>query len=469
MKKFLSILLAILMLAVMLPVTAMAEEVNYVTLELTYGSKVSAEAIAAAKAMYENEQYTTCKAANEAYMALFGVTWKNGCLDVTDNTAPLHEYRGASGSVTEVKYYIHGTLAGFTSLLSSGNQIDCTIGGNHQIFRTSYSIIGVNNADGSKAKLTDGNVQAYVAGGYDNMYTSYGKLTIDNIEFATTNSTTVGASAANGTVGSTNTATGEMEIKNCKFNGRLYVYDNFENTGMAYNIHDNVFDGTNYSGDSNAYPIFAQCKGGNALNIKNNNISGYARGINIDHANVKAVIEGNTISVTDPGRSCIQLSSLTTATIKNNTMNLTGGNAITLHEKLLNCAKPEITVSGNAINGSGYLIYDDATANNKSFTNDNLTLTITKDNTVAKTVDITQGVKGSTKYGMSEIVKTSVEDNVVPGGSTGGTIVIITPTEDTSKTEPEKNPTTGANDMVAAAVALMAVSALGMAVLTRKK
>ena len=470
MKKFLSILLAILMLAVMLPVTAMANEVNYVTLELTYGSNVSDEAIAAAKAMYENKQYTTCKAANEAYMALFGVTWEKGYLDVTDNTAPLHEYRGTSGSVTEVKYYIHGTLAGFTSLQSNGNQIDCTIGGNHEIFRTSYSIIGVNNTDGSKAKLTDGNVQAYVAGGYDSMYTSYGKLTIDNIEFETTKSTTVGASAANATEGSTNTAAGEMEIKNCKFNGRLYAYDNFENTGMTYNIHDNVFDGTNYSGDNNAYPIFAQCKGGNTLNIKNNNISGYARGINIDHANVKAVIEGNTISVTDSGRSCIQLSSLTTATIKNNTMNLTGGNAITLHEKLLNCAKPEITVSGNAINGTGYLIYDDATANNKSFTNDNLTLTITEDNTVAKTVDITQGVKGSTKYGMSEIVKTKVENNVVPGGSTGGTIVIVPDrTEDTPKTEPEKNPTTGANDVVAAAVALMAVSALGAAVLTRKK
>ena len=470
MKKFLSVALAFLMLAVMLPVTAMAEEVNYVTLELTYGDNVSAEAIAAAKAMYENEQYTTCKAANEAYMALFGVTWEKGYLDVTDNTAPLHEYRGTSGSVTEVKYYIHGTLAGFTSLQSNGNQIDCTIGGNHQIFRTSYSIIGVNNTDGSKAKLTDGNVQAYVAGGYDSMYTSYGKLTIDNIEFETTKSTTVGASAANATEGSTNTAAGEMEIKNCKFNGRLYVYDNFENTGMTYNIHDNVFDGTNYSGDSNAYPIFAQCKGGNTLNIKNNNISGYARGINIDHANVKAVIEGNTISVTDPGRSCIQLSSLTTATIKNNTMNLTGGNAITLHEKLLNCAKPEITVSGNAINGSGYLIYDDATANNKSFTNDNLTLTITKDNTVAKTVDTTKGVKDGEIYPLSEIVKTTVENNVVPGGSTGGTItIIVPPTEETKPAEDQKNPATGANDVVAAAVALMAVSALGAAVLTRKK
>ena len=48
-------------------------------------------------------------------------------------------------------------------------------------------------------------------------------------------------------------------------------------------------------------------------------------------------------------------------------------------------------------------------------------------------------------------------------------IIIDRPTEDTPKTEPEKNPSTGANDVVAAAVALMAVSALGMAVLARKK
>ena len=48
-------------------------------------------------------------------------------------------------------------------------------------------------------------------------------------------------------------------------------------------------------------------------------------------------------------------------------------------------------------------------------------------------------------------------------------IIIDRPAEDTPKTEPEKNPTTGANDVVAAAVALMAVSALGMAILARKK
>ena len=66
--------------------------------------------------------------------------------------------------------------------------------------------------------------------------------------------------------------------------------------------------------------------------------------------------------------------------------------------------------------------------------------------------------------------KASLLDPPTPPEEEGpSTIVIITPTEDTPKTEPEKNPSTGANDVVAAAVALMAVSALGAAVLTRKK
>ena len=53
---------------------------------------------------------------------------------------------------------------------------------------------------------------------------------------------------------------------------------------------------------------------------------------------------------------------------------------------------------------------------------------------------------------------------------TDGTITIIVPsTEETPKTDDQKNPTTGANDMVAAAAALMAVAALGMSILSRKK
>ena len=53
--------------------------------------------------------------------------------------------------------------------------------------------------------------------------------------------------------------------------------------------------------------------------------------------------------------------------------------------------------------------------------------------------------------------------------SSGSIVIIPDRTEDTPKTDNQKNPSTGANDVVAAAVALMAVSALGMAVLTRKK
>ena len=62
---------------------------------------------------------------------------------------------------------------------------------------------------------------------------------------------------------------------------------------------------------------------------------------------------------------------------------------------------------------------------------------------------------------------TNLPGTVLPSS---GSIVITTPSEDTTpKTDDQKNPSTGANDVVAAAVALMAVSALGMAVLTRKK
>ena len=50
---------------------------------------------------------------------------------------------------------------------------------------------------------------------------------------------------------------------------------------------------------------------------------------------------------------------------------------------------------------------------------------------------------------------------IVPGDTT--------PAETPKPAEDQKNPSTGANDMVAAAAALMAVAALGMSILSRKK
>ena len=85
-----------------------------------------------------------------------------------------------------------------------------------------------------------------------------------------------------------------------------------------------------------------------------------------------------------------------------------------------------------------------------------------------KAVLVVDGIKLAEKtFALDADEWADLPGTVLP--SSGSIVIIPDRTEDTPKTEPEKNPTTGANDMVAAAVALMAVSALGMAVLTRKK
>ena len=67
-----------------------------------------------------------------------------------------------------------------------------------------------------------------------------------------------------------------------------------------------------------------------------------------------------------------------------------------------------------------------------------------------------------------------VNGNEVPNGKTytvpsAPTIIIHTPTEDTPKADDQKNPSTGANDFVGVAAALAVVSLLGAAAVIRKK
>lgn len=439
MKKLLSVVLAVLMLAVMLPVSALAAE-GYVTVSGIKGFEGQqfasfAEAYAAIKPTMETlglGEETPVNA--EAFDALF--------TDVTDGKATL-TYT-ISGNVTYDE-------ASCKNLLTMGRKTSHYLTNERHLIN--FKFVGATGRD-SDTLTVNSNITL--------PYEWWGEKTTTSISFE---NLTITGTAPNGLYPTQDFFDGiNFKVNNCKLEG-IKIY-NCSNVGGSYTITNNIFDGTN--APQNAYAIHLQ---GNetaplTINISNNTISGYDRGINIDQKTAAATISNNNISVKDTGRSCIQLTRLASTKVENNTMNLTGGNAITLHEELLNCAKPEITVSGNTINGTGYLIYDDS---NGAFTNENLNLTITKDNTVAKTVNTTQGVKDGEIYPLSEIVKTTVENNVVPGGSTGGTIVIITPTEETPKTEPEKNPATGANDMVAAAVALMAVSALGAAVLTRKK
>lgn len=446
MKKLLSVVLALLMLTVMLPITAVAEE-NYVMISGITG--------------VENEKYASFEAAYNAIKLKLEALCKSDALGQGGTTAEefdaLFSNCDGNGNAT-LTYTICGNITydelNLPKLLTFGRRASHYGNDRHLI---NFKFVGATGRDSDTLTVNSDITLPYEW---------WGEKTTTSISFE---NLTITGTAPNGLYPTQKFFEGiNFKVNNCKLEG-IKIY-NCSNVGGSYTITNNIFDGTN--APQNAYAIHLQ---GNetaplTINISNNTIFGYDRGINIDQKTAAATISNNNISVKDTGRSCIQLTRLASTKVENNTMKLTGGNAITLHKELLNCAKPEITVSGNTINGTGYLIYDDATANNKSFTNDNLTLTITKDNTVAKTVDITQGVKGSTKYGMSEIVKTTVEKNVVPGGSTGGTIVIVPDrTEDTPKTEPEKNPTTGANDFVGAAVAVMVISAVGIAALSRKK
>ena len=442
MKKLLSVVLALLMLAVMLPVTAMAEE-NYVMISGIKG--------------VENEKYASFEAAYNAIKPKLEALCESDALGQGATTAEkfdaLFFNRDENGNAT-LTYTISGNItydeSTLNNLLTFGRRASHYGNDRHLL---NFKFIGATGRDSDTLTVNSDITLPYEW---------WGEKTTTSISFE---NLTITGTAPSGLYPTQKFFEGiNFKVDNCKLEG-IKIY-NCSNVGGSYTITNNIFDGTN--APQNAYAIHLQ---GNetaplTINISNNTISGYDRGINIDQKTAAATISNNNISVKDTGRSCIQLTRLASTKVENNTMNLTGGNAITLHEELLKCAKPEITVSGNTINGTGYLIYDDSKG---AFTNENLNLTITKDNTVAKTVDTTKGVKDGEIYPLSEIVKTTVENNVVPGGSTGGTIVIITPTEDTPKTEPEKNPTTGANDVVAAAVALMAVSALGMAVLTRKK
>ena len=254
-----------------------------------------------------------------------------------------------------------------------------------------------------------------------------------------------------------------FSVNNCTLKG-IKIY-NCSNVGGSYSITNSTLDGTGAPG--NAYAIHLQ---GNetaplTITISSNEISGYDRGVNIDQKTAQATVSENKISIKDAGRSCIQLTQLKTTTVSGNTMNLTGGNAITLHENLLTSAVPAVSISNNTITGTGYLIYDDAKANNKTFNSDNLKLTM-NGNTVASTVNTTQGVKNGTVYGTSDVVTGQVSAGVTVQQSTGG--YYYHPTTDTEADETKGSPKTfDAGVGIYAVTAVLSVT--GMAWVGKKR
>ena len=398
MKKLLSVVLALLMLAVMLPVTAMADDANYCTIEGVNGKFDTLTA--AAKAWRESKGIATSGGnfgSHPDELTIDSISWViSGSVNSGDGT-------GVNGNNNN------------NGLLLSGGYVYPAVKAN------SIYVKGVNNAE---LKNEIGSDYALSAAAKTVEY--------DGITFPE--------------YVSFNTEAENVTFKNCTFKGGLKVM-------QAINV---TVDNCKFEGDgSKDFAFFAQSVPANsmeAVQFKNNTVSSFMRGINVQAGSTATVsITGNTITnLTGYTKNdqtygaAIQLTTGREFIITNNKIDVNTGNAFRFYSGL----DADVTISDNIIKAP-YLVWNQAELPNEKITSQDNKLTITNPN------------KAATSDGALE------DATVIKAAPTQ--IVIITPAGDTPKTEPEKNPTTGANDMVAAAAALMAVSALGIAVLSRKK
>ena len=393
MKKLLSVVLALLMLAVMLPVTAMADEANYCTIEGVEGKFDTLTA--AAKAWRESKQIVT-----------EGSTLGGHPAELTE--------------VESIVWNIYGTVPAGDGAGVIGTSGSILSGGyiTPSITIKNVTVNGYNNAIITKTG------DPYVSCGANN-------VAFANITFADTMRN--------------DSNPGSLTFTNCTFKADLRMPHAGANSTLK--VENCTFTGE----VSSDYAIFVQGTMTNVV-LSGNNISGYQRGVNVQADSTATVsITGNTITnltgYTENDQTygaAIQLTTGREFIITNNKIDVNTGNAFRFYSGL----DADVTISDNIIKAP-YLVWNQAELPNEKITSQDNKLTITNPN------------KAATSDGALE------DATVIKAAPTQ--IVIITPTGDTPKTEDQKNPSTGANDMVAAAAALMAVSALGMAVLSRKK
>ena len=244
----------------------------------------------------------------------------------------------------------------------------------------------------------------------------------------------------------------DLAFSNIKFTGKVEI--------ASENRDNTIIDGV----------TFENCKfetndittiNGQAINFSNNVNNGQVKNLIVKNCDFTNCYQG------------VYTNQVRDVSVTGCTFNTTGHNAIAIQDSGA-CNHGNVVITGNTFKNVGDRII--------RFNNVGVGTTITISNNTSVNSGKPNGeivAAGTLPKGMEVTMtnnnwgKVGGKDPVIGTGfvetTTGGTIVIITPAGDAPKTDDQKNPATGANDMVAAAAALMAVSALGMAVLSRKK
>ena len=427
MKKLLSVVLALLMLAVMLPVTAMAADgdpapVNGVwnvtpanaqdVLDGKYGS-IDGTTIVLGKGDYgrlELGRATAYAGSNTEYY--LGGT-ESSPDEIIQNIAG--HPNGGAGKREYVRNMSNVTLKAadgaavtINGLVAFGGQVNSN---------KWYSKDFVANRDMSET--VNNNISYWVVQNWSN-------ITFEGLNFT---------SAVNIESSETRTSVNGLHFESCSFNSGYptTTSDNAGGMGIRFVSWTTTTDNLKNLTVNNCK--FENCSDGVYTNP--------VYGVSVTNSTFNK-IDHNAIAIQDDSAAAVDHGSVV----------ITGNTFTHVSDRIIRFNKvgedTTITISKNTSTNSG-----DASGE------------IIKATSRPESVQVTMSGNTWGNVGEKEAKNGAGFENVV---NEPGTITIIVPsTGDTPKTEPEKNPTTGANDMVAAAVALMAVSALGMAVLTRKK
>ena len=425
MKKFLSILLAILMLAVMLPVTAMAEEGA-----AGDGSQSNPYTLAQLGAMTRDE-YIAAQNAN------------NGTIYVT---------------VGDYSYTTNGTLGNGVRDDTTGQTEDRSVLNGYN----SNGYLGEKNdgANGKNIVFVGGTITSGVTGytDIDHIGTSlllavpaYTHVTFQGITFK--NVISIDYQLYTGPW----SQLGCVDFEGCTFDG--IIVGAMATQSLVFN--NCTFNNyTNTSKANNSNPTWIRPAYGNWSKGDN-------EGQGNDFRSLTTInFTNNKVTSTRPVKfeRIAQWEMDTTLTATNNHFDISAQNGDTSTKNV------GMYFGANAA-------FDLVVEKNTKSANTAGLYTIPADQTALPEGSTIKNTNG-TDVKLTDVMvwKTTTDEKLTldPTGNgkdeNASTVIIIDrPTEDTPKTEPEKNPTTGANDVVAAAVALMAVSALGMAVLARKK